>query len=399
MTAPWTTLPRAFAVEVRKERRSLSTEIVHEIRRVIPEFSRPLSGAFGASIQLGVETALQEFPDLVEGPGEPTAERLRIYRALGRGELVEGRSLDALQAAYRLGGRVAWRRYARVGRHTGMRPEEMVTLAEAIFAHIDVMVAASATGYTDAKTNLLGRQSAVDRRRHLRDLLLAGAPADRLEKASAAADWPLPRRLACVALGPPTEPGLAALRHRRPPESVLADLNREDAYLVLRDPAEDLQDSTLMNLLRDRASVIGPSVPPALAPDSLRWARTVRARLSADVLAKGPILCDQALPSVLLLGDGPLVELLGDRRLGVLGELTVKQRRRLETTLLAWLETNRGSAPQVAARLGVHPQTARQRLRRLHELFGPGLNDPEVHFELELALRGRYALDSFNRQV
>ncbi len=180
---------------------------------------------------------------------------------------------------------------------------------------------------------------------------------------------------------------------------MLADLNREDAYLVLRDPVEDLHDSALLNLLRDRASVIGPAVPPAMAPDSLRWARTVRARLSPDVLAKGPIFCDHALPSVLLLGDGPLVELLGDRRLGVLGELTVKQRRRLETTLLAWLETNRGSAPQVAARLGVHPQTARQRLRRLHELFGPGLNDPEVHFELELALRGRYALDSFNRQV
>uniref|UniRef100_UPI00373FE05C helix-turn-helix domain-containing protein n=1 Tax=Streptomyces rimosus TaxID=1927 RepID=UPI00373FE05C len=43
--------------------------------------------------------------------------------------------------------------------------------------------------------------------------------------------------------------------------------------------------------------------------------------------------------------------------------------RRLAETLLAWLET-RGSAPEVAARLGVHLQTVRYRLRG--ELSVPG---------------------------
>jgi hypothetical protein len=398
VTRPWATLPRAFAAEVRKERGSISTEILHQIRREIPEYDKPLSGKFGIGLQLGVETALLEFPELVESAGEPTAERLRVYRALGRGELAEGRSLDALQAAYRLGGRVAWRRYARVGRRAGMRADEMVTLAEAIFAHIDVMASAATLGYAEAKTSRDSDDGASSRRRMLRDLLVAGVSTDQLEQLAPAARWPLPERVSCVALGAPPPSRTPANHISGLPGGVLYDLDCQNPYLVLRDPGEDLRDELLLGLLRDRGAVVGPAVPPTMAPDSLRWARRLRDRLPAPALAKAPIMCDHALPSVLLLGDEPLLKLLADRRLAALADLTVKQRRRMETTLLAWLDTNGGSAPQIAARLGIHPQTARQRLHRLHELFGPVFADPDARFELELALRGRHALSALGRQ-
>lgn len=391
-------MPRAFAAEVRKERSSISTEILHQIRREIPEYNKPLSGRFGIGLQLGVETALLEFPELVESAGEPTPERLRVYRALGRGELAEGRSLDALQAAYRLGGRVAWRRYARVGRRAGMRADEMVTLAEAIFAHIDVMASAATTGYAEAKTSRDTDDGVSHRRRMLRDLLLAGASADQLEQLGAAADWPVPERVSCVALGPPPPARVPVIQTARLPPSVLYDLDCQDPYLVLSDPAADLHDGPLLALLRERTAVIGPAVPPTMAPDSLRWARRLRERIPAQALAKGPIRSDHALPSLLLLGDEPLLKLLADRQLAALADLTVKQRWRMETTLLAWLDTNGGSAPQVAARLGIHPQTARQRLHRLHELFGPVFADPGARFELELALRGRHAVSALVRR-
>lgn len=80
---------------------------------------------------------------------------------------------------------------------------------------------------------------------------------------------------------------------------------------------------------------------------------------------------------------------MADRRLAPLAELTAKQSERLGATLLAWLQTNRGTAPEVAARLGIHPQTARQRLHRVQELFGEALTDADARFELEVALRGR----------
>jgi PucR C-terminal helix-turn-helix domain len=51
------------------------------------------------------------------------------------------------------------------------------------------------------------------------------------------------------------------------------------------------------------------------------------------------------------------------------------------------LQTNRGSAPDVAARRGIHPQTARQQLHQVQRLSGPALADPDARFELEVALR------------
>lgn len=384
-------MPRAFAAEVRKERQSLAAEIVREIRTRIPEFAWPLPGRFAARLQLAVETALAEFADLVDGSVEMEAERIRIYRELGRRELAAGRSLDALQAAYRVGARVAWRRYARVARRMGMRPDEMVILAEAVLAHNDLMASASVLGYAQAKADESG---ALGRRRlRLLEVLVSGATLDEIELVAAAADWPVPTRVACAALlGPLSTPDVAL------PDDVLADLERPDAFLLLPDPDRDpdpdsgLRDRELAKLLHEHRAVVGPVVPTAMAAESLRWARVLRAKLPAEVLDDAPIRCDARLTELLLLADEGLVRLIGDRRLAALADLTEKQRRRLESTLLAWLETSRGTAPQVAARLGVHPQTVRRRLHRIHGLFGAVLSDPDARFELEIALRGRRGL-------
>ncbi|ATY13410.1 PucR family transcriptional regulator [Amycolatopsis sp. AA4] len=54
--------------------------------------------------------------------------------------------------------------------------------------------------------------------------------------------------------------------------------------------------------------------------------------------------------------------------------------------MLAFLTTS-GSAPEFAGILGVHPQTARNRLR--NALFGDRLHDPDARFGLEISLRAR----------
>ena len=414
MAGPWTALPRNFAAEVRKERETLAAEIIREIRQQVPEFARPLAGQFGAGIQYGVETALAEFADLIDS-GRSTAagtnghalgsadrvlseERLHVYRALGRGELAEGRSLDALQAAYRLGARVAWRRYARVARRCGLGSDLVVTLAEAIFAHIDAITSASVQGYAEAKADHAGTHGRL--RHHLLELLVAGpdllppgSARAELEQAAAAADWPLPELIAGVALGPQRAPAagpVAGGRRRRLPDPVLADLDCADPYLLVPDPARLLRDDQVRAALQGRGAVIGPTVPVGLAAESLRWARTVRAAsATAGIPGAEPLNCDDRLPDLLLLSDAALVGLMSARRLRPLATLTAKQSERLAATLLAWLQTNSGSAPEVAARLGIHPQTARQRLHRVQQLFGPDLHDPDARFELEVALRGR----------
>jgi PucR C-terminal helix-turn-helix domain len=387
--------PRGFADDLRKEQPSLVAEIVREIRGRIPEYDRPLDSDFSIGLVLGVETALAEFADTVDEPAAPPARRSRVYRALGRTELAEGRSMDSLQSACRLGGRLAWRRYARVARRSGMRPEQMADLAEAVFAHVDQICTASVLGYAQAKADA---GEAQDRRRRLLDLLLAGAPRETLELAADAADWALPEQVACAALAPAPalrEEGRQAGHPRRLTGDILGHFNQPQPFILIPDPGVRLRAGAVADLLRERRAVVGPAVALRDAADSLRWARTARARLPEAVLAGAPVFCDRHLPALLLLGDEPLVKLIGDRRLAPLAGLTAKQRDRLQATLLAWLDTNRGSAPQVAARLGVHPQTARTRLHRVQELFGPALAEPESRFEIEVALRGRLMFSDF----
>jgi DNA-binding PucR family transcriptional regulator len=81
--------------------------------------------------------------------------------------------------------------------------------------------------------------------------------------------------------------------------------------------------------------------------------------------------------------------LLSTDVLASLSGLPAGKASRLEETLHALLRSMNRSAPEVAAALGIHPQTARYRLRQLEDLFGERLSDPDFRFAVEVALRGR----------
>src|SRR4051794_41285471 len=120
----------------------------------VPAYARPLEGAFGRGLRVGVDEALRQFVALIRDPAAGRDQG--VYRALGRGEWREGRSLDALLAAYRVGARVAWRRLAQAGTAAGVEPETMNLLAEAIFAYIDELSAESVEGYAQAQALAAG---------------------------------------------------------------------------------------------------------------------------------------------------------------------------------------------------------------------------------------------------
>lgn len=66
--------------------------------------------------------------------------------------------------------------------------------------------------------------------------------------------------------------------------------------------------------------------------------------------------------------------------------LRSSEERETRETLLAWLE-ERGSAPRVAARLNVHEQTVRYRIRQAAARLGIDLDDPDRTLALWLLLR------------
>jgi len=96
--------------------------------------------------------------ELIRDPAAGREPGRDVYVGLGRAELREGRTLDSLQSAYRVGARVAWRRVSAAARRRGADPEELGLLAEAIFAYIDELSADSVEGYAQAQREQEGER-------------------------------------------------------------------------------------------------------------------------------------------------------------------------------------------------------------------------------------------------
>src|SRR5215470_15493585 len=135
-TDPWHGLPVEVADLIEGEVDPISAEILDSIAREVPEYARPLEGRFGRGIRRGVEEALAQFVALIRDPDAGRDSGREVYLALGRGEQRSGRTLDSLQAAYRIGARVAWRRFADACHRAGVGAEPLALLAEAVFAYI-----------------------------------------------------------------------------------------------------------------------------------------------------------------------------------------------------------------------------------------------------------------------
>jgi DNA-binding PucR family transcriptional regulator len=86
--------------------------------------------------------------------------------------------------------------------------------------------------------------------------------------------------------------------------------------------------------------------------------------------------------------DPSLLAELAELRLAPLSGRSDHSRARLRETLAAWLD-HHGNVPETARALHVHPQTVRYRMTQLRELFGDALEDPQLRFELSLAVRAR----------
>ncbi|MCW2940907.1 MAG: PucR C-terminal helix-turn-helix protein [Actinomycetia bacterium] len=395
---PWEMLPPELAEILRPELASLADEIVEEIRRCVPEFDRPLRGQFGTGILLGVEQGLRQFTELIADPSSSHEQVVNVCRELGRGEYHAGRDLDALQAAYRVGARIAWRRFATVGLRAGLTPDTMCVLAEAVFAYIEELAAYSVKGFSELRARTAGT---LQRRRHrLLELLLADPPTtarDRLVQLAEDAQWRLPTTVACVALdglGPEARPFSPAVG-----AEVLMDLERPDPCLLIPDADGPGRHGRLASALRDSTFAIGPSVPLPEAALSLRLARQALALVRRGIIeCDHYVRCVDHLPTLLLFGNEDITQLMIRRRYRRLAQLKEPQRERLSETLLTWLATG-GSTPEIGALLCVHPQTVRYRMHQLEEIFGPRLRDAGWRFEMGIVLRTQLMLDAAGRSA
>ncbi|OXM63833.1 PucR family transcriptional regulator [Amycolatopsis vastitatis] len=383
---PPAALPRKLADILRPELASLAAEIVDEIRATIPAYARPLDGPYGKSIRAGVEYAITLFVAQIADPTVSKEQSHEVHHRLGQNEMREGRSLDTLQSAYRVGARVSWRRIMRVGRRSGLSSAVMSQLADAMLAFMDELASVALDGYLEAKARTAG---ALDTwRRKLLHLILETPPASPKAIAELAQliGWPVPVDATPVAVHPAG--GVApARRHAGLDADVLAELDTADPKLVVPGELSSARLAALQVALPDCRLSIGPCVALASVADSLRWARNALQLAERGVLAPRPVLrAEEHLATLLVNSDVGLVGTLRHRLFAPLADMTGKQQERLLETLRAWLDSQ-GNVVEIAERLSVHPQTVRYRMRQLQATFGDSLRDPAARFEMELALR------------
>jgi PucR C-terminal helix-turn-helix domain len=370
---------------------AITEEIMATIAREVPAYARPFEGSFGRGVRTGVTEALRQFLALIRSPSGARGPGAEVYVALGRGELRQGRTLDSLQSAYRVGARVAWRRVAEAARRAGLDPETISLLAESIFAYIEEISADSVEGYAEARSRVEDERRR--RRRELVALLMREPPGEEADvrAAAAGAGWRLPRTAAALAVA---EEDLGRLAAHLPPDALAAEVDGLGCA-VLPDPEGPGRTAQLDRVLEDGRSVRGhaargPAGPVRELPASWSFARATLRAIEAGAIEPEDrvVRADDALGGLLLFENRALIERIAARRLAPLRDLTPKARLRMEQTALAYLR-ERGNAAAMARALDVHPQTARYRLGRLRELLGGELDDPDARFELEMALRGR----------
>jgi hypothetical protein len=382
-------LPPSLAAALRPVLPELAQDTVAAIGREVPDYARSLEGPFGDGLRTGVQLALERFVDELGGRVARDDPAREVYVGLGRGELRAGRSLDALLSAYRLGARLAWERFQAAAVAAHHPPEVLYALAGAIFTYIDAISAESVAGYADEQSHAAGERAR--RRRALARLLGGdGVGPEELLALSAAAGWPLPTRVAALAVAGDEDPERLASRLGT---DVIAALGPDDTATVawIPDPEAPGRRAQLEAGVRGAPAALGPAEPPARGARSLRRARAALGALQAGQLVPGPglVLADEHLLVLLLHGAGAEeAGDLADRLLAPLDALPAGPRTRAAATLRAWLD-HPGQVQRVGVVLHVHPQTVRYRLAKLRELFGDALDDPDARFALGLALRAR----------
>jgi hypothetical protein len=392
-------IPPAVAAVLRPVLPDLAAETIRAIGREVPDYSRPLEGRLGVTLRYGTERALRRFVDSIEAPTAVSERDRRIYFELGRLEMREGRTLNALLAAYRVGAQIAWRRFVEAGVRADLQPPTLYRLGEAIFAYIDEISGESIAGYAAEQSEAAGERQ---RRRARLVFLLAAdppAPAEDVRAAAVRAGWrPPPRIAALVVEGIDSErlasrlgPGAVAAPLERPDGVFAADTRAPRVLAFVRDPdaGTPSRRAQIAQAVEGLRAALGPAVTLAGCPRSAE-----RAQRALDLRALGLlgdddlVVAEEHAAELVLHADTVLASELAEARLAPLLALRPSVRARLTESLRAWLDCQ-GRVDETARALGIHPQTVRYRLNQLRESFGAALDDPQARFELSLALRVR----------
>jgi hypothetical protein len=369
----------------------IAREICRRIQEEIPEYRFAADGDHVRMLRESTEKAVLTFVTQIFRTGELTTDAEEFFRSRGRIEAGEGRSLDALLAAFRLGSLVAWRRLVAATERDPLPSEVVGRLAELVFSFADRLAQLASEGFAEAGDDV---DAHARLRTRLARMVLSqpAVPVDSVAELAARAGWDLPERVVVLELDGVTDPlTLVALG-----TDALVDHDQVKPVAVLRAPLDADALAATLERIGVRA-VAGCTVALADASKSLRWARlAARLRDGAELPATRLTVCDDHAPTLLLHSVPGVGEVLVERRLGPLAALPLARRLKFARLLAAWLEYG-GSQADLAQTMHAHRQTVHYRIGRLQAMFGDQLLDREARVELLLALR--WALPQWEREA
>lgn len=380
------TLDPAAVTALREELGTVARQTVAAIMEEVPAYDAPFQGRMGRVIERAVQVSLESFVELAAEGGPPGRARpvgvgVTAARELGQVEARQGRPVDALLAAYRVGARVSWRELSRSAVAAGVDAATLGRFAELVFTYIDELSAASVAGHS-AESASAERERQVHVHRLTRGLLGA-EPEATLRREAEEARWTPPRTLTAVLVPRDRLPTTLGLLDPRT-LTLTEDLPDADGAPPPATYAVALVPETggparprLLQLLEGRDAIAGPARPWHRVVES--YARAVRA------LPHGQVDADAVLPQVLLAADPAARADLRQAALAPFADLPEATADRLAETLRAWLLLQ-GRRELVAEELHVHPQTVRYRMGQVRELVGDRLSDPDEVLAMILAL-------------
>ncbi|WP_408898322.1 helix-turn-helix domain-containing protein [Nocardioides sp. R1-1] len=367
--------------------REVAEQVTAQVRSGVPGLDSPADGRLLDLVFTAVHNAMRVFVDEALGREVSYLPVEDMFRKVGYRVALRGRDLETIDQGMGIAVGVISDELRVRAAENELSAGALNAINDAVTGFVAQLTEQVRVGYR-AGAEARSTDTGLARARLLA-ALLSGADDDEVEAQAAIAGWEVPEQLTVIAVdtageGAPTPDALgpkALTRPGRTPQPVVcATADADEVVAALRRSAP-----------KARASVCWP-VPRGDATAAWTWATRALALVEARVIPARPVIeCVRFRTEIWLHAEPVLRRQLAQELLQPLFNETENSREILSETLLVWLET-RDSAPAIAARLGVHPQTVRYRWKRINELFGDSLHDPDFVIQLTLLLKASVPL-------
>jgi hypothetical protein len=330
--------------------------------------------------QLAAALSQLHLPDAMDG----TAARINGARQ------ADARvPLTSLIDAYRVGSHFIWTTVAAACAAEAVASEHVLALADRIWLVQDAFTQAMAEGYRDvANARLLIEEA---ERASVVAALLQGQVLSQETVWDLASVLQLPQRGPFVVVAAEVADlgrhAMPSVEGRLRVGDVLSawQLRPDTQVGIVYVPSPSKQDALLavLRLYPDVRLGVSPQyVKLDQTGEALRFARIA---MTAAPASGGVIVFDDNPLLVAAVAEPDVMRRVADTVLGALASMRDDDRQILLDTFETWLHSH-GSADLAAQQLFCHPNTVRQRLRRLEERTGRSLSDPLDLTHLCLAL-------------